>query len=91
MIDVVKRGGARPTESYQRAKLEHSIRAALRTAKAPDGQTEDTASAVCDIVEQWLSSRPEITSNDLRRKATSALEPLHPEAAFIYKSYKIIM
>lgn len=91
MIDVVKRGGNRPTESFERAKLERSIRAALRSVKAPDGQVRDTAAAVCDIVEQWLENRHEITSADLRRKASGALTPLHPEAAFIYKNYKIIM
>ena len=91
MIDVVKRGGERPTESYERAKLERSIRAALHSIKTPDGQADDTAKAVCDIVEQWLESRHEITSEDLRRKASDALHPLHPEAAFIYKNFKIIM
>ena len=91
MIDVVKRAGKRPTESYERDKLEQSIRSALRSVKTPDGQTEDTAHAVCDIVDQWLASRHEITSEDLRRKASEALHPLHPEAAFIYKNYKIIM
>lgn len=90
-IDVVKRGGKRPTESFERAKLERSIRAAMRTVKTPDGQADDTATAVCDIVMQWLESRPEVTSADLRRQATSALEPLHPEAAVIYKHYKVIM
>lgn len=91
MIDIVKRGGRRPTESYERAKLERSIRAALRSVKTPDGQSEDTARAVCDIVDQWLESRREVTSDDLRRKATDALNPFHPEAAFIYKNFKIIM
>lgn len=91
MIDVVKQGGKRPTENFERAKLERSIRSALRSLKTPDGQTEDTARAVCDLVEQWLESRHEITSEDLRRKASDALTPLHPEAAFIYKNYKIIL
>ena len=91
MIDVVKRGGKRQTETYERAKLERSIRSALRSLKTPDGQTEDTARAVCDLVEQWLESRHEVTSEDLRRKAGEALHPLHPEAAFIYKNYKVIM
>lgn len=91
MIDVVKSGGERPTESYQRAKLERSIRAALYSLKTPEGQAVDTASAVCDLVEQWLENRNEVTSNDLRRQAVTALEPLHPEAAYLYKQYKIII
>ena len=91
MIDIIKRGGERPTESYERAKLERSIRAALHSVKTPDGQAGDTARAVCDIVEQWLESRAEITSDDLRRQAGTALQPLHPDAAFMYQRYKIIM
>lgn len=91
MIDVVKRGGKRPTESYQRAKLERSVRAALHSLKTPEGQAGDVAAAVCDIVEQWLQSRHEITSDDLRRKATEALTPLHTEAAFMYKNYNVIL
>jgi len=90
-VDVVKRDGKRSTESFERAKLERSIRAAMRAVKAPEGQAEDTASAVCDVVMQWLGSRPEVTSADLRRQAVQALEPLHPEAAIIYKHYKVIM
>lgn len=91
MIDIVKRGGKRPTESFERAKLERSIRAALRSVKTPDGQAEDTARVVCDIVEQWLESRHEVTSDDLRRQATRALSPFHPDAAFLYKNFKIIL
>ena len=90
-IDVVKRGKSRTTESFERAKLERSIRAAMRTVKTPDGQADDTARAVCDVVMQWLETRPEVTSADLRRQAAAALHPLHPEAAFIYQNYKVIM
>ncbi len=91
VADIVKRGGKRPTENYERAKLERSIRSALRSLKTPDGQTNDTARAVCDLVEQWLQNQHEVTSEDLRRKANDALAPLHPEAAFIYKNFKIIL
>ncbi len=90
-VDIVKRGGARPSERYERAKLERSIRAALLTVRAPEGQANDTARAVCDLVEQWLDSRPEITSDDLRLQASLALERHHPDAAFLYKHHSVIM
>lgn len=90
-VDVVKRNGTRPIEPFERAKLERSIRAAMHSVKTPVGQTEDTAKAVCDIVEQWLASRQEVTSADLRHQATLALQPLHPEAAFLYKHHKAIL
>lgn len=90
-VDIVKRGGERPTEAFERAKLERSIRAALLSLKTPEGQAEDTAAAVCDLVMQWLEARPEVTSTDLRRKAADAMQSFHPEAAYIYKHYKVIM
>ena len=90
VVDVVKQGGARPTEQYARAKLEHSIRATLQSVSAPDGQASDTARAVCDVVEQWLEQRAEVTSHDLRRQAAAALNPLPPDAAFIYQRHKVI-
>lgn len=91
VVDIVKRGGERPTEQYERAKLEKSLRAALRSVRTPEGQSDDTARAVCDIVEQWLDERAEVTSHDLRRQAVIALTSLHPEAAFIYQQHKMII
>lgn len=90
-VDVVKRGGERPTEAFERAKLERSIRAALLSVRAPDGQAEDTARRVTDIVEQWLADHTEVTSVDVRLRASSALETLHPDAAYLYKHHKVIM
>lgn len=89
-VDVVKRDGERPTEQYERAKLQRSIQAVLQSVNTPDGQASDTAHAVCDLVEQWLATRAEVTSNDLRKQTTIALTPFHPEAAFIYQRHKIM-
>ena len=91
MTDIVKHGGKRKTEAYSREKLSKSILITLRSLKTPDGQAEDTAKTVCDSVEHWLTNLPEVTSDDLRRKAAAALEPLHPDAALLYKHHKIIM
>jgi transcriptional regulator NrdR family protein len=90
-VDIVKRGGQRPTEAFERAKLERSIRATLLSLRTPDGQAEDTARRVTDIVEQWVADHSEVTSVDIRLRAASALEPLHPDAAYLYKHHKVIM
>lgn len=89
-VDVVKNDGKRPTERYERAKLERSIRATLHSLNTPEGQAGDTARAVCDVVEQWLEQRAEVTSRDLRQQTVIALTPLHPEAAFMYERHNSI-
>lgn len=91
MIDVVKRSGKRPSESFDRSKLHTSVRAALLSVRSPEGEAEMTAAKVCDTVILWLETKPEVTSADLRRKATETLETHHPEAAYLYKHHRLIM
>jgi hypothetical protein len=91
VIDIVKRGGQRPTESFQRDKLYASVRAACLSVRSPEGEAEITAKNVCDAVIIWLETKPEVTSNDLRRKATETLEQHHPEAAYLYKHHRLVI
>jgi hypothetical protein len=90
-IDIVKSEGRRPTESYARHKLHASVLAALLSVRSPEGEAEMTAKKVCDLVEKWLATKPEVTSNDLRRKASEALETHHPEAGYLYKHHRVVM
>jgi transcriptional regulator NrdR family protein len=90
-IDIIKREGKRPSESFDRNKLQASVRAACLSVRSPEGEAETTATHVCDIVEQWLDTKPEVTSADLRRKATEALHAFHPEAAYLYKHHRLVM
>lgn len=90
-IDIIKRGGDRPTERFDRKKLHASVRAACLSVRCPEGEAEMVADAVCDALEQWLATRPEVTSNDLRRKATETLHRHHPEAAYLYKHHRLVM
>lgn len=90
-IDIVKRGGRRPSEAFNRDKLRTSIVAACLSVRTPEGNAEDTAEKVCDRVAIWLVDRPEVTSDDLRRQAAKALETFHPEAAYIYKHHRMII
>ncbi len=90
-VDVVKRGGKRPTEQFNRDKLHASIYAACLSVRSLDGLAHDTATKVCDIVVAWTDNKPEITSADIRRQASKALETFHPDAAYLYKHHKRIM
>lgn len=89
--DIIKRDGKRPTEQFQREKLHHSIRAACLSVRSPEGEAETIAKNVSDAVISWLETKPEVTSSDLRRKATDVLTSFHPEAAYLYKHHRLII
>jgi transcriptional regulator NrdR family protein len=88
-VDIIKRGGNRNTEKFIREKLHASIVAACLSARAPAGQAESTAHAVCDSVINWLLQRPEVTSQDIRTIAAKHLKSHHPEAAYLYEQHRI--
>jgi len=90
-IDIIKRDGTRPTESFQRKKLHTSIVAACLSVRSPEGEAETIANTVCDAVVVWLETKPEATSSDLRRKATETLHQHHPDAAYLYKHHRLVM
>lgn len=90
-IDIVKRGGRRPSEAFNPEKLHASIRAALLSTKTPVGEANMTALAVTDTVIIWLTDRSEVTSADLRRVASDRLTVYHPEAAYIYKHHQLVL
>lgn len=90
-IDIIKRSGDRPTEAFQRSKLHASVMAACLSVRSPEAQAELTANKVCDAVIIWLEEKPEVTSHDLRRKATETLEKHHPEAAYLYKHHRLVI
>lgn len=90
-IDIIKRDGERPTELFNRAKLHTSIRAACLSVRSPEGEAESIANNVCDAVIIWLETKSEVTSSDLRRKATETLHQHHPDAAYLYKHHRLVM
>lgn len=90
-IDVVKRSGRRPTESFDRDKLLRSVLAACRSVRTPDGEAESAANNVTYAVVLWLENKPAVTSHDIRRLASAHLERYHPEAAYFYQHHRIII
>ena len=83
---VVKKGGI--TEQYNRKKLALSVHKACMDASGYIGEAEMTALQVCKEVEGWLEDRFEVTSNDIKRKASAALQKFHPTAAYEYSPSK---
>jgi transcriptional regulator NrdR family protein len=90
-INVIKRGGRRPSEQFDRDKLHGSVRAACLSVRSPEGEADLTARTVCDSVIRWCDAKLEVTSSDLRRKAADALHILHPEAAYLYKQHRLVI
>lgn len=90
-IDIVKGGGGRPSEAFQREKLHKSIVAACLTAGTPPGQAEAIARAVTEDVITWLSSRPEVTSHDVRRITAKHLRTHHPDAGYLYEQHRMML
>lgn len=90
VIDVVKHG-KRESELFTAQKLHDSIVASCRSLKSPEGAATHAADQVCTVVIAWATDKPEITSDDIRRQASRALERYHPEAAYIYQHYNVIM
>jgi transcriptional regulator NrdR family protein len=85
-IDIVKQDGRRPSEQFSKEKLHASIVAACLSVRTPIGQAEAIAH---DAVVSWLESKPEVTSQDLRRIAAGHLHTHHPDAAYIYQQHRI--
>jgi transcriptional regulator NrdR family protein len=90
-IHIIKRNGARATEQFSQTKLHTSIQAACLSVRSPEGEAKIIADKVCDAVLHWLATRSEVTSSDLRRKATDTLSIHHPEAAYLYKHHRLVI
>jgi transcriptional regulator NrdR family protein len=88
-IDIVKREGQRPSENFSSEKLHASIVAACLSVRTPAGQAETIAKAVSVSVMTWLETKPEVTSQDVRRIAAKHLRTHQPDAAYIYEQHRI--
>lgn len=90
-VNIVKRGGRRPTEEFREDKLHKSLVSACIIAGATPGQAEIAAHQAVNEVLKWLEKRPEVTSDDLRRVAGDALSKYHAEAGYLYKQHRMTL
>jgi len=84
---VVKNSHHRQPEPFDSTKLHKSIVAACLSTGAPGGHSESIARRVVNEVLIWLESRPEVTSNDVRRVAAQYLRTYHPDASYLYEHH----
>lgn len=87
---IVKRSPGH-SETYDERKLYASIYASCLAVRAPVGSAEITAEKVCHDMQAWLSKKPEVTANDIRRIASTHLTAYHPDAAYMYKHHRCMI
>lgn len=85
---VVKNGARRHPELFDPQKLHKSIVSACLSTSIPTGHAESIARRVVNEVITWLESRPEVTSDDIRRVAAKNLKTHHPDASYLYEHHR---
>lgn len=85
---VVKNSRHNHGEPFNRDKLHKSLVAACLSSGAPTGHADSMATRVTEDVIRWLKSRPEVTTNDLRRVAAKSLRTYHPDASYLYEHHR---
>lgn len=86
---VVKRQ-TKHSEPFDPLKLHGSIVAACLAVRALEGEAHVTAERVCRHVIDWLMTKTEVTSADIRRVTAAHLHTYHPEAAYMYEHHLLI-
>lgn len=75
----------RESHEFDPVQLHESIVAACLAVQAYEGEAHSTAQRVVMGVIQWLASKTEVTSSDIRRVSAEQLTTYHPEAAYMYQ------
>jgi hypothetical protein len=76
------------SEQFDLLKLHRSVASACAAVRAFEGEAHLTAQYVCERVIEWLETKTEVTSADIRRVTGKALQVYHPDAAYVYEHYK---
>ena len=73
------------------ARLERSIATACYSVRLAEGIARDLAVQVCRSIEDWLSTKAEVTSHDIRLRAGEMLSIQCPEAGYLYQHQHTIL
>lgn len=87
---VIKRR-SQHSEHFDPLKLHRSIVSACLAARAFEGEAHTIAERVCRNVIDWLHTKTEVTSADIRRVASQYLRIYHDDAAYMYEQYRWII
>lgn len=89
MKHIVKRNNT--VEAFDERKIYASVYAACLSVHEPAQTAELIAEKVSSEVTKWISSRSEVTSNDIRKKATEFLNEINPHASYLYAHHRIML
>lgn len=87
-VYVAKSQKQKSSEKFDPLKLHTSVMAACYAVRALEGEAHLTARHVCERVIEWLNTKTEVTSQDIRRVAANFLKQYHPDAAYVYEKYR---
>lgn len=76
---------------FESTRLHDSIATACYSVRLAEGIARDIAVHVCKSIETWLSTKSEVTSQDIRRKAGELLSLHCPEAGYLYQNQHTIL
>jgi len=88
MNHIVKRKGH--NEPYDSRKIYASIYASCLAVYEPQATAELIAEKVVSGVEEWLEKKHEVTSHDIKQRATEQLQQYNPDAAYLYMTHAVI-
>ncbi len=89
MATIVHKQHKKKPEPFNPIKLKNTIYAACLNVREPEKSARQTAEQVTHEIKQWLQTKPEVTSLDLKDKVVHLLGQYHPEAAYIYEQYNV--
>jgi len=86
-MHIVKRRGHK--EKFDERKLYASVYAAcVLTESMKEKECEKEANTVTKQVKKWMSSKKEVSSEDIFRIAAQSLRKHHKDAAFMYETHR---
>lgn len=88
MKHVVKRKGHK--QEFDERKVYASVFAACLASHTPHEDAEKVANDVSKKINEWISDKDEVTSNQIFAKVGNLLEEINRDAAFMYTTHRDI-
>lgn len=88
MAHIIKRRGH--NQAFDSRKVYGSVYFSCRNAHLTEIQSEKIADQVSKAIEQWVSKKKQISSQEIFEKIASILRSLDEDAAFLYATHRDI-